>query len=313
MENILVSSNAILPLFIIIIIGYILKKFKFYTDEAVSIFNKVVFKIFLPLHLFNSIYKNKLEVSGLDTKYVLYVVLSIIIIFVCSTLVVSYYEKDNKRKSVIIQCLFRSNFVIMGFPIINSIYGDAGVSTVAVLTAVVIPLFNILAVLSFNLFYEKKMEITKVIIDILKNPLIIGIVLGGLFSFFDIKIVDFLNKSLIEMGKIATPLAILLLGASFKEQSIKSNITRNLNIVILKLVIIPLVFISIGVVFGFRGVELLVAYIIFGGPIAVTTFTMAEVMGGDGELAGQMVILTTACSIISMFIGILIMKNFNLL
>lgn len=311
MENIIASLNSVLPLFLIMLIGHLLKRFGLYTKESVKIFNGVVFKIMLPLHLFHNISMGSSK-DRINLVYLAYIVISIVIVFI-GGVIYSLMCEPVERRGVTIQGIFRSNFIILGLPVAQLLYGDMGGKKIALVTAVVIPLFTILAVISFTAFQGKKVELRKIILGIIKNPLTIGCVAGILFSVLNIKLPFFLKETISQLAKTATPLAVLLLGASLESKKIGNNFFKILKIATVKLVLIPTIFVGIGVFLDFRGIELIMAYIIFGGPVAVSSFTMAEVMGGDAELAGQIVVITTVASVVTMFLGILIMKNFNLL
>ncbi|MBP6063445.1 MAG: AEC family transporter [Fusobacteriaceae bacterium] len=312
MENAVVSLNVVMPLFIIMVLGYFLKKYKIYDAESLRIFNNVVFRVFLPLNLFNTIYKTNLSES-FDKKLTIFSIGAVIFLFIILLVVVPKLENVNEKRGVIIQGLFRSNFVIMGLPIAMNIYGENNVGTVAILIAFVVPLLNVLAVISLEIFRDKKIDCIKIIKGILKNPLIIGAFFGIVVLKFNIPIPHFLKITVSELGKIATPLAILLLGGSFEFHSVEKYFKQTMYIVFLKLIVIPSIFVALGVMAGFTGIKLLIIYVIFGTPTAVSSFNMAQQMGGDSELAGQIVIFTTMMSIVSIFIGIFIMKSFNLI
>lgn len=312
MDNIIISLNVVLPLFIIMVLGYLLKKYEVYDAKSLKVFNNVVFKVFLPLHLFNSIYKTNLN-EVFDKRFIIFIVGMIIALFSLLIILIPRIEKDNKKIGVIIQGLFRTNFVIMGLPIATSIFGEAGIGTVAIAIAFVIPIFNILAVISLELFRSSKINYLKIIKEILKNPLIIGAMLGILVLKFQVVLPHFFKITINDLSKVATPLAILLLGGSFEFCSVKKYFKLTMGIVVSKLMLLPLIFVTLGVIAGFTGVKLLIIYIIFGAPTAVSSFNMAQQMDGDSDLAGQIVVFTTSVSIVTIFFGILVMKNLGLI
>ncbi len=312
MDNIIISLNVVLPLFIIMVLGYLLKKYEVYDIKSLKVFNNVVFKVFLPLHLFNSIYKTDLN-EVFDKRFTLFIVSMIIALFFFLVIFIPRIEKDNKKVGVIIQGLFRTNFVIMGLPIATSIFGESEVGTVAIIIAFVIPVFNVLAVISLELFRNSRINYLNIIKEILKNPLIIGAMLGVLVLKTHITLPHFLRITINDIAKVATPLAILLLGGSFEFCSVKKYFKLTMGIVVLKLILFPLIFVTLGAIAGFTGIKLLIIYVIFGAPTAVSSFNMAQQMGGDGELAGQIVVFTTSVSIVTIFLGILVMKNLGLL
>lgn len=312
MDNIIISLNVVLPLFIIMVLGYLLKKYEVYDAKSLKVFNNVVFKVFLPLHLFNSIYKTNLN-EVFDKRFIIFIVGMIIALFSLLVILIPRIEKDNKKIGVIIQGLFRTNFVIMGLPIATSVFGESQIGTVAIAIAFVIPMFNVLAVISLELFRSSKVNYLNILKEILKNPLIIGALLGVLVLKSQIALPHFFKIAINDLSKVATPLAILLLGGSFEFCSVKKYFKLTMGIIVLKLMLLPLMFVTLGAIAGFTGIKLLIIYIIFGAPTAVSSFNMAQQMGGDSDLAGQIVVFTTSASIITIFLGILAMKNLGLI
>lgn len=310
MNNLIISLNVVLPLAITMYLGYLLKSKKFYSDEVLKSLNNLVFRIFLPLHLFNSIYKNGIH-DKFNGRFLLFSALSIVGLFIIAMIVVPLIEKENRKRGVIIQGLFRSNFVIMGLPIAMSVYGEDQMGVVAVTVALIVPLYNILAVISLETFKNGKLNISKIAKGVVTNPLIMGAIIGIIFSTFKISLPTAIKITVNDLSKVATPMAIFLLGGSFKFTSVGEHKKHTSWITVAKLIIIPSFFVFLGMKLGFKQIELLILYIMFGAPVAVSSFTMAEQMGGDSDLAGQIVIFTTLFSILSIFSAILIMKNLS--
>lgn len=310
MENLIISLNVVLPLAITMILGYLLKKYRFYNDETLKNFNNLVFRIFLPLHLFNSIYKSGVQ-EDFDIKFITFSILSVVGLVAISTLIIPLLEKENRKRGVLVQGLFRSNFVIMGLPVAMSVYGESKMGTVAILVAIIVPLYNILAVITLEMFKNKKLNFFKTVKKVIKNPLIIGAALGILFLTLEIELPKAIKITINDLAKVATPLAIFLLGGSFKFKSVAEHKKHTLWIAFFKLIAIPSFFVSLGIFLGFKEIQILMLYIMFGAPVAVSSFTMAEQMDGDSDLAGQIVVFTTIFSVISIFVGVFAMKTLN--
>lgn len=308
MENFILSINVVLPLFFTIIFGYFLKEIKLFDNYTLKKMNNVVFRSFLPILLFYNIYNTDLK-SGLRPGLIIFAVLSIISIFLVLCLIIPRIEKDNKRKGVLIQAIFRSNFVLFGLPITISLLGEENSGVPSLIIAGIIPTFNFLSVISLEVYRDSKVNIKNIIKGIAANPLIIASLCGIFMLLTEIKFPKFLDKTLLDLSKVATPLALVILGGSFEFTAIRGCSKQVLIAVLGKLVIVPGIFIPISIFAGFRDIELATLLIMFSAPVAVNSFTMADQMGADSELAGQIVVLSSTFAIFTIFFWIYIVKT----
>ena len=312
MENLILSFNVVAPLFFMMVLGYFLKYIKMYDQHTLDIMNKVVFKVFLPVLLFYNVYTTDLG-EAFDVKLILYAASGVIILFLLLLLIVPRLEKENSKRGVLIQGVFRSNFVIFGIPVATSIYGEGNVGTTAMLIATIVPLFNVLAVISLEIFRDSQINIKKIAKGVITNPLIIGAVIGIIFLLIGIQLPTSVLSTVKDISKIATPLGLILLGASFSFSDIKKYLNETIIIVIVKLILVPSIMVPLSVYLGFRGIALLTLTIIYGAPTGVSTFQMAKQMDGDSDLAAQLIVFTSFFCIITMFIWIYILKSMALI
>jgi predicted permease len=233
----------------------------------------------------------------------------VIILFLILYLIVPLIEKDNKKRGALLQGLFRSNFVIFGLPITESLFGSEKVGVAALLIAIVVPLFNVLSVLALETFRGGKPNFKKIFIGIIKNPLIIASCLGILTLILKVKIPTPVEKTINDISKLATPLSLLLLGATFKFDEIKKYRKQTTIAVLGKTILVPCIMLPICIMFGYRGVELTTLMIIFAAPTAISSFTMAQQMDSDSELAGQIVVFTSAFCVLTVFMWIFTLKQ----
>lgn len=308
MENFILSINVVLPLFFTIIFGYFLKEIKLFDNYTLKKMNNVVFRSFLPILLFYNIYNTDLK-SGLRPGLIIFAILSIISIFLVLCLIIPRIEKDNKRKGVLIQAIFRSNFVLFGLPITISLLGEENSGVPSLIIAGIIPTFNFLSVISLEMYRDSKVNIKNIIKGIATNPLIIASLCGIFMLLTEIKFPKFLDKTLLDLSKVATPLALVILGGSFEFTAIRGCLKQVLIAVLGKLVIVPGIFIPISIFAGFRDIELATLLIMFSAPVAVNSFTMADQMGADSDLAGQIVVLSSTFAIFTIFFWIYIVKT----
>ena len=312
MENFTLSFNVVSPLFIVMALGYYLKYIKMLDKQTLDVMNKVCFKAFLPTLLFYNIYKSDVK-SAFNPRLIMFSVSCVLILFFILLIIIPKIEKDNKKRGVMIQGIFRSNFVIFGMPVASSIYGDGNIGTTALLIAIIVPLFNLLAVISLEVFRDGNIDFKKIIHGIITNPLIVASIIGVSFILLNIKLPTFIEKSVSDISKLATPLSLILLGGSFSFSDIKEYLKNIIFVVSNKLVIVPLIFIPLAISLGFREIELLTILLIFASPTAVSTFQMAEQMDADHILAQQAIVFSCLFCIPTVFLWILSLKQLALI
>lgn len=312
MENLILSFNVVAPLFFMMVLGYFLKYIKMYDQHTLDVMNKVVFKVFLPVLLFYNVYTTDLG-TAVDIRLILYAASGVLILFFLLVLIVPRLEKENPKRGVLIQGVFRSNFVIFGIPVATSIYGEGNVGTTAMLIATIVPLFNVLAVISLEIFRDSQINVKKIAKGVITNPLIIAAVIGIIFLLIGIQLPSSVLSTVKDISKMATPLGLILLGASFSFSDIKKYLNKTIIVTITKLIVVPAIMIPLSVFLGFRGIALLTLTIIYGAPTGVSTFQMAKQMDGDSDLAAQLIVFTSFFCIITMFIWIYILKSMALI
>ncbi|MBR0463321.1 MAG: AEC family transporter [Clostridia bacterium] len=302
-----VTCNIVLPLFIVMLVGFCASRFGLITDETARGCNKLVFRIFLPVSLCRSIMRVG---SGdvLSGKLVAFTIIGIAAVFLVSMLLVPRLEKDDRKRGVMVQCLFRSNYALFGVPLCEALFpqGDGGVS--AMMVAIVVPVFNILAVVAMEVFRGGSVNVKKILLGIVKNPLIWGCAVGLIVKAAGLRLPDFIGGAVDRLAAIASPLALFVLGASLKPGRIREN-AGNLAVTVPgRLVVVPLIALSAAYAMGFRGPEFAALIITFSSPMAVSSLAMAQQMDGDSDLTVQQIVLTTALSAVTIFTIIFVSK-----
>lgn len=331
------AFNAVMPIILLILLGYFLRKKNFLSDDFLRVGNKFAFKLCMPALLFINIYSIG-SFSEIKWDVVIFSEIIIISAFLIGLLFVKLFVKDDRKKGVVLQCIFRSNFAIIGIPLSESLGGAGALEIVAILSAFTIPTFNILAVTSLSIFVkdgESKPSFRKILLNICKNPLIIGVVLGlvclGIRAliptnssgelYFSLKgSLPFLYKAIENLSKICSPLALIILGGMFDFSAVKGMLKEIIYGTAGRLVVVPGVAILLGVLlskytnlinFDSSVYPALVA--LFGSPVAVSSAIMAESMNNDGELGGQLVVWTSVFSILTIFIFVVILRSLALI
>ena len=318
MDSFIFAVNAVLPIILMVSIGYVLKRIGFMDQSFAKMANKLVFRVFLPVMLFLNVYKIQ-NIGEMNFGYVIYALVALTVIFLIALPIVMILTPQKERRGVLLQAAFRSNYALIGIPLAQSLFGEEGVMVASLLSAVTIPLLNILAVVSLSVFREGagKPNIRKIVREILHNPLIIGVVCGllalavrALFVNFDIsfrltnltpvyKVMDYLSS-------MATPMALLVLGAQFEFSAVASMKKEIIAGVLMRAVIVPVIGLGAAYLFFFPtyfgGAHFASFVAMFATPVAVSSVPMAQEMESDAVLAGQLVVWTTIISAFSVFV-----------
>lgn len=297
-----------MPVFILIGLGMVVRKIGLINSEENKRLNRMVFLVFFSALIFNNIYKNDIG-EIINPKLMGFGAAGVVGACILTTLFVVSIEKDNKKRGALIQAIFRSNFVILGLPITLNICGEESAAVTAMMIIVVVPIYNLLAVVVLEVFRGGRIDAKEVIVQIFKNPLIMGALMGLLFKLFNLHLPLVLENVVDDMAGVTTPMALLILGISFEFSQIK-ECGRNLWIAVVgRLVVIPAIMLTLGALMGFRGPEFVCLIGIFASPTAVASYTMAVSMDSDGVLAGNAVIMTSLLSCLTMFGWIFLFKT----
>ena len=292
MNVFIVCFEAVLPIFILLIVGYVARRAGLMTEKDVRRFNAVNFKTFMPVMLFESIYSSDLE-TAVNPALIAYSVVAVLLMLGLCAAFVMLVEKENSKRGVMIQGLYRSNFALVGIPVADALMRGGDISVVAVQLAVVVPIFNLAAVVILEGFGGKKPNFRHMLLDILKNPLIIASALGLLFLVLDIHLPYALVSVVEDMAGVAGPLALFTLGAFFRFDSFGKYKKELVMVCTGRLLVIPGIFLTLGYLLGFRGADFAGIMGLFASCSAIASYIMAEQMGGDSELAGNIVIVTS--------------------
>lgn len=306
MQEFLITLDIMLPLLLLLLCGYLLRRLHLINDTLSSGMNQLVFKVFLPLLIFNNI--RTLDVQNPpDVRLSLFMAAAILAVFALAYLLVPRFFHDPRKSGVMVQGILRTNFAILGTSLMMSMFGQSGMAAFSLAMPVVIPLFNVLAVIALSATGGKT-SLKQLLLKIVTNPLIISVVLGGLFLVLHIPLPKAVDNVVGQLANLSSPVSLLVLGASLRWQGVKSNGRELFVTLLFKQLIVPFIMLSIAVLLGFRQIELGVLIILFGAPVAVSSYPMAVAMGGDQDLAAGILVLSTVCSMGTLFLLIYIGK-----
>lgn len=340
MESLLFTLNAVLPIILCITVGYILKIIKLFPEDFFKKLNKLSFRVLLPCLLFKNTYDiESITLLGENWKILVFCVSAITITFFIGLLIVILTIKENNQKGVVLQCIFRSNFAIIGIGLIELLANSETLGIAkgvgAVIAALSIPLFNILATIALTIFIKdenNKISIKQILIKICKNPLIIAVALGLIFlsiraliptndlgnkvftmRYFTGDNDTFIYTTLKYLAQAASPIALIALGGCFEFNAI-SRLKKQIIIgTTLRVLIVPVLCLLVAYLLDFDKSYFPALIALFGTPVAVSSAPMSYEMNNDGELAGQLVVWTTLISAFTLFGIILVFKSMGML
>ncbi len=319
MQSFIFAANATLPIVLMVAIGYFIKRIGLITKDVGKIINNIVFRILLPAMLFLNIY-NISDIGNINLEFVVYGIGVTIIIFLIFIPIVNVVIPERNQRGVILQSVFRSNYALIGIPLATSLYGAEGAAIASLLSAFIIPVFNILGVICLSMYSDTiKPNFKNIIINIAKNPLILGVLSGCAVIGIRALVQDSINfrlsdiepifKVLTYLSNAATPMALIALGAQFEFSAIPALKKQIAFGIALRSVIIPAVSLTAAYFIDrYNGAHFAAFVAMFATPVAVSTVPMVQEMGADHALAGQLVVWTTAVSALVIFVASFILK-----
>ena len=315
-DNLLFSLNATMPLFFVMVIGWLLKHRNVISDEFVSVSNKLNFNVTLVCLLFLDMKDCGIK-ENFDAKYVLY---CFIVTFICISftwLGARIFVKDKTVIAEFVQGSYRGSAAVLGMALIANVAGDTGMGPIMIVGAV--PLYNVFAVIILAVESPKDKEksiknlVREAVKGVCTNPIILSLFAGMIFSLLDWDLPYVVNKTMDSIASLTTPLALLCIGASFKGKAAMKMLGPTVIATLIKLVIQPLVFLPIAAKFGFGVAKMVAVLVMLGAPTTPSCYIMAKNMGHEGVLTSSVVVSTTFLSSVTLTILLFILKSLGLI
>ncbi|GBD89169.1 putative transporter YfdV [bacterium BMS3Abin03] len=314
LENIIFTTNIVLPVFLIILLGYFIKRVGVIKENFVDVISKFVFNVSLPAFIFMKISVLDLT-AALDMGQIIFIYVGTLLVYFIVWGLSSLFIKDGRDLSVFVQGAYRSNYAIVGLAIISNLFGDEGLGKASLILAFLLPVYNVLAVIILTVPMRKirKLNLKGTVQEIILNPLIIAVIVALPFSYFKIELPSMLFTTGNFLADVALPLALIGIGGSLNIENIKRASTLAFNSSILKLIVVPAVLTYFAYLFGYRAMDLGIMFILFACPTAIVSFIMAQAMGCNGKLAGNIVLISTLGSVVTISLGIVLFKQLGLI
>jgi len=308
MELLTNTFLALFPLYFYMAVGAVLRKMRILKIEDLPKMNALLFRSFLFFSLFNNV--RSADFSGTDSgRLMLFGAGAALFLFALYLLTVPRFLRDYRQSSVAVQAMYRSNFVLLGMAYAEQLCGPENVGPVSLLISIMVPLFNLLAVFTFEFLRGGKVDLWQVLWKIVKNPLIIASALGALCALVKVQFPEYLDKPMKALGSAATPFAMVLVGASLTLKSMAKNRKLVLIVSAVRLILSPLLVVPAAVLMGFRDAALVGIMAATAAPTAVASVAMSYELGGDGELAAEIVATTSLLSLVTMFLWVLLLRG----
>ncbi len=316
MENFIYSVDATFPIFLVMVIGYILKQIGMLNDNFVTVANRFNFKVTLPFMLFR-------DISGVDIRAVFdirYVLFCALVSTACFWIIwggVKLFLKDQSMRGAFVQASFLSSAAVMGLAFIQNMYGSSAMGPLMIVSAV--PLYNIFSVivLTFEGAHsgevDPKQKVKDACINIAKNPIILGILAGLIVGLLCIDFPVIVDKTVNSVAQMATPLALITIGAGFEGRKALAKIRPTIVASMIKLVIQPLIFLPVAAWMGFRGEQMIAILIMLASPTTPSCYIMAKNMDNDGVLTASVIVMTTLLAAFTLTGWIFILKTVGLI
>ena len=316
MENFLFSINVTFPIFLVMVLGYVLRRIGMLNDNFVTVCNKLNFKVTLPVLLFRDL-ANVDILAEFDFKFVLFCAFATTVGFFGAWTLGKIFVKDKYSVGAFTQAAFRSSAAVMGLAFIQNIYGSSTMGALMIIGAV--PLYNIYSVIVLTIEGDYPQEernggkMKQTLINIAKNPIIIGVLLGIVAGLLNNPLPTLVNSTVDTIAKTATPLALIALGAGFEGRKALKKIKPTLGASAFKLVIQAGIFLPIAAAVGFRGEKIVALVIMLAAPATPSCYIMAKNMYNDGTLTASIVVATTLLASVTLTFWIFLVRTLGLI
>ena len=307
MDSLIMASRVVIPMAIMVAIGMLLRIVKLTDEPTMKKVDKLIFNVFMPMLSFYNIYKTDFT-KLTQVSYIVFGCGVVTLLFVGAMVIVPKLVKPMPTAAALGQAIFRSNYLIFGAAVAESIYGAGNFGMITLLGAVAVPLYNAQAAILLERARNSNASPRKLLLAIAKNPTVIATVLGISVNFLGIVLPELILEVVQDLSGLTTPLSFLSIGVTLKLGAVEKKKYLASGI-LLRLVLVPAAVIPLAILCGFRGQELCALLILFAAPVAVSSYPMAVAMGADGDLAAQLVAYSTIFCLPTIFLWTLLLNS----
>ena len=312
LTNLLTSLEVTLPIFAVILLGWLLNRTHVLDEHFVLRANDLIFRVALPAKLFLDVSACDLRAT-MDLKFVMIAIGATLLSILLAWIFGSHYLTDPAEQGAFIHGAVRGNFAYVGLTLLQNLIGDQVMALGAIIMATVIPIYNVagVVILTIKKSGAEKLRPGRLLLDVLKTPMIVAILVAIPFSLLRVQLPFVVEKPLSYLSAMVAPLALLCVGAGVRLDSVRRNLRKILPACAFKLILQPLLMVPLAIWLGLSGPQVLVLLVLSGTPAAVNVYIITQKMGGDGEMASGIVVLSTALSIVTLTIWLFALKTFG--
>lgn len=314
LENFIFSVGIALPIFFVMCIGHVLKRKDIINENFTKVTNRMIFNVALPIKLFYDVLNTSFDRS-FDAKLLTFVVVGVIVSALIAWIIGYILLKKRSQLGAFTQGAFRGNFLYVGLSLLENMTGTI-TPKAPIVIAFVMPLYNIISVLILTFSKGEKISkesLKEMFLNIIKNPFIIAIFLGLVLGQIGVTLPLFLARTMEYFRQLVTPLALITIGATFSFRKATTSLWPAIYASITKLVVLPFIAVITAYNFGFATEDILLLYVLFGVPTSTVSYVMAVSLDGDGDLAANIIMMTTLLSIVSMTLFVFTFKTIGMI
>lgn len=303
-----VAVNAVTPFLVYLCLGWLSRRSALVKEAFLQEMNQFVFRCFFPITMFYN--THAIQVSISESSRLITVCAGLLAsIFIISLFVVPLFVKENARRGVVIQCLTRSNLVLFALGLTETLFGAEGVALASIIVAIFVPLYNVLAIIVLEYYRGGANSPRKLLRRVITNPLLLGGLAGLMFSFLSLQLPGALESAVSKLSSATTPLAMIILGGTIHVSGVMRDLRTIVATLATKMLALPTVAVVVCMLLGMTQLETFVCFTMYATPIAASAYTMSQNMGGDGELAGELVAISTVVSMVTLFAWIYLLRS----
>ena len=302
--NFYLSFKIVFPLFVYMGIGVIARLTKIIDNNAASRFNKLCFTIFLPLTMARNVLDATKIIDAESFRSVMVLAVMIVLWFVVFFAIAPLFSRDVPHEASFIQGCFRANSVLFGIPVAQALYGAEGAQFASICVAVFLPIYNVLSVCALELKRGRRVRISTVFLNVMKNPNMIGAIVGALLGLISFEIPDFMEGPVNALYNMTTPLTLIIVGAQIRFDGILKDLKELMTVCFCRLVLVPASFLIVTVLLGYSKLQIATAFALSAVPTSVSSYPIAQQMGADGPFAAEIVAITTTLSLFTIFLWV---------
>ncbi len=310
--NFALSVATVFPIFVYLLTGIGLRRLRRITDPTLAELNRIIFDFFFPFVMFSNIYKTSID-SVMNPGFLITMTGLVLAVSLACVLILPRYIREKPVLGSVIQGIIRGNSILFALPVVTVISGPEHTGLASLCIAIIVPLYNVICVLVLESLRGQRAQPAAIIRNLLRNPIILGALVGLVVKLLNIRFFPAMEGVIFDIARMVTPLALIMLGAGLRFSDTLRYRRELILVSLSKLVLVPLLFVTVTLLLGYRGVPVTTALALSFVPTAVSSYVMAQEMDADATLAGQIVAVTSVLSVVTVFVWVLLLGGLGVI